>query len=106
MDRGRERLRIAGYEGAEAIFDDLVEYCPKYAEGWNQRAFVRYLRQNYDGSLEDIITVLTLEPRHFGALAGRATVLLGMGRRNIGNIALREALKINRKRCFGPTYQA
>lgn len=95
LDRGREHIRVADYEQAEETFDDLVKYCPHYAEGWNQRAFVHYLRQNYDASLDDIAVVLDLEPRHFGALAGRATVLISMGRPEIGHIALRAALKIN-----------
>jgi tetratricopeptide (TPR) repeat protein len=95
MDRGRERIRVADYEQAEGFFDDLVEYCPDYAEGWNQRAFVHHLRQNYDASLADITVVLALESRHFGALVGRATVLLSMGRSKVGYVALRKALKIN-----------
>jgi tetratricopeptide (TPR) repeat protein len=95
LDRGRERIRVADYEGAEEFFDDLIGYCPDYAEGWNQRAFVHHLRQNYVASLADITVVLALEPRHFGALAGRATVLLSMGRTKVGNVALREALKVN-----------
>lgn len=95
LDLGRERIRIADYERAEKHFNDLIEYCPHYAEGWNQRAYVRFLQQNYDASLNDIIVVLDLEPRHFGALSGRATVLLSMGRVEVGHNALRAALKIN-----------
>ena len=95
MDHGRERIRVADYEKAEAAFDELIAYCPHYAEGWNQRAFVHHLRQNYSAALEDIAVTLDLEPRHFGALAGRATVLISMGRTEIGHIALRAALKIN-----------
>lgn len=95
LDRGRERIRVADYERAEEIFTDLIDYCPHYAEGWNQRAYVHLLRQNYDASLEDVTVVLELEPRHFGALVGRASVLLNMGRTKVGYVALREALKIN-----------
>ncbi|MEP2474342.1 MAG: hypothetical protein ABJH45_22720, partial [Paracoccaceae bacterium] len=50
---------------------------------------------NYDASLEDITKALDLEPRHFGALTGRATVLISMGRTEIGYDALRRALAIN-----------
>lgn len=95
MDQGRERIRVADYARAEALFSDLIAYCPDYAEGWNQRAYVRYLRQDYDGALEDIATVLEIEPRHFGALAGRATTLLSMGRVDVGYAALRRALTLN-----------
>ncbi|MFS4581114.1 tetratricopeptide repeat protein [Phaeobacter sp. C3_T13_0] len=95
MDAGRERIRVADYSKAAEYFTHLIEYCPLYAEGWNQRAYVYFLRQDYDDSLEDIAKTLELEPRHFGALAGRATVLLSMGRTEIGYDALRQALAIN-----------
>ncbi|MEP3279909.1 MAG: tetratricopeptide repeat protein [Stappiaceae bacterium] len=95
LDRGRERIRVADYEGAEQYFSDLVEYCPHYAEGWNQRAYAHHLRQDYDASLDDINQALELEPRHFGALAGRAITLISMGRTKIGHNALRKALEIN-----------
>lgn len=95
MDKGRQRIRHADYEGAEQVFNALIEYCPGYAEGWNQRAYVRFLRQDYGNALEDIAVVLELEPRHFGALAGRAVTLTSMGRVAIGQTALREALKVN-----------
>ncbi|MEP6064588.1 MAG: tetratricopeptide repeat protein [Paracoccaceae bacterium] len=95
MDRGRERIRVADYEKAAEYFTKLTEYCPLYAEGWNQRGYVYFLSQNYDASLEDITKALDLEPRHFGALAGRATVLISMGRTEIGYDALRRALALN-----------
>lgn len=95
LDQGRERIRVADYTRAEELFSDLIEYCPNYAEGWNQRAYVRFLRQDYGNALEDISVVLELKPHHFGALAGRATTLLTMGRVEIGYVALREALAIN-----------
>jgi len=95
LDRGLERLRVADYERAENLFTDLIEYCPEYAEGWNQRAYSHFLRQQYDESLDDLAETLMREPRHFGALAGRALVFLNMGRTKLGQKALRQALKVN-----------
>lgn len=95
LDLGREQIRYADYERAVESLTDLVEYCPLFAEGWNQRAFAHFLRQDYDASLEDIEVVLELEPRHFGALAGRASVLISMGRTDIGFKSLRSALELN-----------
>ena len=54
LDRGRERIRLADYETAETVLSELIEYCPVYAEGWNQRAFVRFLCQDYGRALADI----------------------------------------------------
>ena len=82
MGEGRERIRVADYERAEEVFDQLIDVCPHYAEGWNQRAFVSYLRQDYGNALEGITAALELEPRHFGALAGRAKTLIRIGALN------------------------
>ncbi len=95
LDEGRERIRYGDYEGAETVLSELIEYCPTYAEGWNQRAYARFLRQDYGRALEDISQTLELEPMHFGALAGRATTLINMGRTEIGVVALKEALKVH-----------
>lgn len=95
LDLGREQIRFADYDSAVESLTDLIEYCPHFAEGWNQRAFAHFLRQDYDASLEDIATVLEIEPRHFGALAGRASILISMGRVDIGFKSLRSALRIN-----------
>jgi len=95
LDRGVERLRVADYDRAESHFSDLITYCPDYAEGWNQRAYAHFLRQQYDESLDDLAETLAREPRHFGALAGRALVLMNMGRTKLGQNALRKALKVN-----------
>lgn len=95
LDRGLSRLRAYDFETAEGIFDELVTYCPNYAEGYNQRAYAKFLRQNYGASLDDLAETLMREPKHFGALAGRALVLMNMGRTKLGQKALKEALKVN-----------
>ena len=83
------------FAGALAILDRVVAEAPDYAEGWNQRAFIRFLRDDLDGSLEDIERALALEPRHFAALAGKAIVLMRQGRIEPGQAALRRAVEIH-----------
>ena len=56
------------------IFTDLVEVDPTWAEAWNKRATALYLIGDYEGSQKDIVKVLKLEERHFGALAGQGLV--------------------------------
>jgi len=70
------RLDAADPEGALAILDRIVEWAPDWSEGWNKRATVLYLVDEHDKSLADIDRVLALEPRHFGALAGRGLIQL------------------------------
>lgn len=95
LDEGMRRIRVADFTGAEARLDALVAYCPEYPEGWNQRAFARYLQGNYDGSLEDLGRTLELEPRHFGALAGQGLNLLRQGRDALAQKALRAAVDLH-----------
>jgi tetratricopeptide (TPR) repeat protein len=61
-------------QAAIPLLDSIVERAPEWAEGWNKRATVLYLLDDYDRSLADIDKVLALEPRHFGALTGRGLI--------------------------------
>lgn len=62
------------------LYDQVIALAPDYVEGWNQRATLHYQMSNYRKSMSDINQVLTLEPRHFGALAGMATILSETGK--------------------------
>ena len=95
LDAALERRRQYDFAGAIEHLDKLVDYAPDYAEGWNQRATVLFLQENYDRSLDDIIKTLELEPAHFGSLAGRAMILMRQGRMALGQAALREAVDIH-----------
>lgn len=95
LNLGKRKLREASYGEAQRILTELIEYCPDYAEGWNQRAFARYLAGDLDGSLEDLDRTLTLEPKHFAAMAGRGLTLLRQGRDALGHQAIREAITVN-----------
>lgn len=89
------RREAYDFAGALAILDRVVADAPGYAEGWNQRAFIRFLRDDPDGALDDIERALALEPLHFAALAGKATILMRQGRVEPGQQALRRAVEIH-----------
>ncbi|MEL6769025.1 MAG: hypothetical protein AAFP17_17740 [Pseudomonadota bacterium] len=95
MDRAVERRRAGAYDDAIAILDELTAGWPAYAEGWNQRATLFFLQGRLALSLADVATVLSLEPRHFGALAGRALILFRQGRHDAANRTLLEALRVH-----------
>jgi len=71
MRAGRAALQDDDLKGALIAFDDAVRKAPNFAEAWNARATARYMMGNYERALADVRRTLTLEPRHFGALAGR-----------------------------------
>ena len=95
MEQVLERRRQYDLAGAMEHLDRLVAHAPDWSEAWNQRATVLYFQEDYDRSLEDVEQVLALEPKHFGALAGKAVMLMRQGRITLGQQALREALAIH-----------
>lgn len=95
LDTGMARRGEGDMAGALEALDRLVAYCPHYAEGWNQRAFVHFLRQDYPAALDDLDTALALLPTHIGALSGKALTLIGLRRDDEAQDVLREALARN-----------
>ncbi|WP_293575871.1 tetratricopeptide repeat protein [Phaeobacter sp.] len=95
LDRGMSRRASFDFIGALDAFDRLVDYCPNYAEGYNQRAFVNYLRQDFAAALLDLDRALALSPSHVAAMSGRALSLLGLGRVTEAVEALDTALAFN-----------
>ena len=95
LNLGKRKINESDYAEAENVLSELIEYCPDYAEGWNQRAFARFLAGDLDGSLEDLDRTMELEPKHFAALAGRGLTLLRQGRPVLAHQAIREAMAIH-----------
>lgn len=82
-------------KSALEMLDQVVIDYPDYAEGWNQRATLYFMLGRLDDSLADIDKVLKLEPRHFGALAGRVMIYLRRGQHAEALREMLAALKIH-----------
>jgi len=95
LDDGRELIGEGDLDDATEVLDDLVEYCPDYAEGYNQRAFAAYLQGEFAAALVDLNAALERQPLHVAALSGKALTLIGLGRGAEGQRVLRQALKLN-----------
>lgn len=95
LDQAMSRRAAYDFEQSETLLDELITYCPNYTEAFNQRAFTRFLRDNYDGALADIQTVLETTPYHFGALSGQAMAYMRQGRMDRAQRALRRAVKVH-----------
>jgi tetratricopeptide (TPR) repeat protein len=75
LQRARKAIDADDYDDAEEILDAAVQFMPDRAEAWNARATVRFLDDDYDGSMADIAQTLKRDPRHIGALIGMASIL-------------------------------
>lgn len=67
LDEGMTRRAAHDFDAAAAAFDVLTAYCPDYAEGHNQRAFVNFIRQDHTAALPDLERGAPRAPeeRHF-----------------------------------------
>lgn len=74
MREGEDAMEAEDFKTAEARLTTVIKAKPDFAEGWNRRATMYFLRGDYAASLADIEHVLELEPRHFGAISGLGVV--------------------------------
>jgi tetratricopeptide (TPR) repeat protein len=95
MLRAKAAMEARQLDVALKLLDAVVKLRPDYVEGWNRRATLYYLRNDYVHSLQDIEQVLVREPRHFGALAGLGMIMQDLGDEKRALDAFRKALAVN-----------
>ena len=76
FDKGNDMMDRGSLEEAITLFTQVIDLKPDFAEGWNKRATVLFLKGDLEASISDIQKTLELEPRHFGALDGLAEIYL------------------------------
>jgi tetratricopeptide (TPR) repeat protein len=79
LERGRSALAQGDYRAAIEHLTALTDHAPEFAEGWNARATAYFRAGLYGPSISDIERTLALNPRHFGAMSGLATILAQLG---------------------------
>ena len=70
LERGRAAMATGDLPAAIEHLTALTDHAPDFAEGWNARATCYYQMGELGPAVQDIAHVLTLNPRHFGALSG------------------------------------
>ncbi len=90
-----ESIDQKDYPEALDLLDQIVVLKPDFAEAWNKRATVYFLKDDYSASLADIRVALSLQPRHFGALSGLGVILEQLDRKKEAIAVFERALKID-----------
>lgn len=80
---------------AEQFFGELVRMAPDFAEAWNKRATVRYMRKDFEGSVADCRETLARNPHHFGAASGQGLCHMELGEFREAAVCFRRALEIH-----------
>ena len=78
LELGTKLMYQGQYEYSLKVFTNIIETDSEWSEAWNKRATLLFLMKDYQKSLDDISKVLYLEPRHFGALSGRAQIYIDL----------------------------
>ena len=95
LEFGTELMYQGSYKYALTVFTNIIKTDPSWPEAWNKRATLLFLMKEYQRSLNDIDIVLTLEPRHFGALTGRAQIFIELEEYEKAIKDLKKAKKIH-----------
>ena len=95
MDRAATAITAKEPDKALRFLDAVVDLAPDYAEGWNRRAYVHYLRNDVERMVGDLRRCLALEPNHFRALEGLAQIMRETGQKKAALKAYEKLLEIN-----------
>lgn len=93
--RAFEALKREDADLAIELLDNVVALQPDFAEAWNKRATLHYMRGDLARSMLDIRETLEREPRHWGAWSGLGRILEETGEKRQALQAYRRALAVN-----------
>lgn len=83
------------FNPAEQMLSQLLETYPRFAAGWQRRAFLYHLTGRPDAALVDIDHALDFEPRDYVAYALKGVILVDLNKGDEAIAAFRQALAIN-----------
>lgn len=95
LREGIEAVERRQLKEAEALFTRIIERAPDFAEGWNKRATVRYLQEDYTGAIPDCEEALARNPNHFGALSGQGLCHMALGQYRQAATMFRRTLDVH-----------
>jgi tetratricopeptide (TPR) repeat protein len=94
LRRAQHLLERGDFVQAETVLTQLVQEQPDFAEAWNRRAVLYFLKRQYRKAIADCQQVTTLNPIHFGAFHGLGLCHAALGEYPLAIRAFRQALEI------------
>jgi tetratricopeptide (TPR) repeat protein len=94
LQRSQSLLESGESEAAEAVLTELIDQLPDFAEAWNRRAVLYYLRREYRKAIADCQRTIFLNPAHFGALHGLGLCYVALGEYRQALRAFRQVLEL------------
>jgi Tfp pilus assembly protein PilF len=95
MERVEQANKGGDHITALDLLDSILALKPDFTEAYSRRAAVHFQLKDMDAAMRDLRQTLSMEPRHFQALAGVGMVYQTGGEPKLALKAFREALKIN-----------
>ena len=95
LRQGVEAMEGQDSKKAIAVFTQIIERRPAFAEGWNKRATARYVAHDFTGAVEDCVETLARNPNHFGALSGQGLCHMALGQYREAAAFFRRALEVH-----------
>jgi tetratricopeptide (TPR) repeat protein len=94
IETSEQMIATGNLAGAEVVLTSLVDDLPDFAEAWNRRAVLYYLKQEYCSAIADCQQVIEIVPWHFGAWHGLGLCQAALGNYSGAITAIRQALEI------------
>ena len=95
LQKGTEYIKKEQHAEAVDLLTEVTQIAPEFAEGYNQRAIAYFMLEEWEQSIDDCKKVVTLNPVHFGALAGMGQCYLRLGNLRQALKAFQRALEIH-----------
>jgi tetratricopeptide (TPR) repeat protein len=95
LSRSNEALEEDNTEIAAELAEKVTELAPEFAEGWHQRAVIAMHLEDFEDAVTSLRHTLSLQPKHFIALAELGSILEEFGDEENALAAYREALALN-----------
>jgi tetratricopeptide (TPR) repeat protein len=95
MTRAAAALKMGDADTAKQLIASVTEVAPDYAEGWHQRGIIRAAAGDDQGAMYCLEKAVTLNPRHFEALAELASKVEEYGDKPAALKLYRKALALD-----------